>query len=411
MRSPQAIWSHFVAVTICALLICSTAAVGAAESVASKVRDPLQVREGERQTVAIPNAVAVAVQDTAIARARVAGAAEISVTGVAVGETWVEISYGTRQWIAIRVAVIPRGLAGANLRESEVEKPPPAARSSSESKATAHAEAEADAGESTPFSLAVTPPSPKFRVAVATRYGYDKSDAVQRDAGVLLVQRRHIFIGETTLEFQLRETTSLEFTVPYVGQTARLSSPLGSVSARGHGLGDLTLLLEQRWPEVLPGSEFALAVGTLIPTGKDAFEVGDNELPTGVGFYQPFGRITLSKSLAPLRVFAIAEYARSLSRSIEGRRLRLDDSYAFEVGFLYNISPEFISQTSVSLAQVSSPFIAGENSVVDVSRVGYLRQSLIYRTGGYTTLQGAVMLGLTEDSIDAFVSLELTQEF
>jgi hypothetical protein len=396
MRLPFFGWAPCLTSVLSALMIFCRPAAGAPSG---QFRDQVRLREGERRTFDFPNPVSIAVQDTAIASATVTGPAKVTIVGLAAGETWVEISYGTRQWSALRVAVAPEHGAGA--QHTERLSPPPGPSSSNDPAAE-------DSGAPT---LVVTPPSPKFRVAVGARYGYDKADAVQREAGVLLVQSRRIFIGQSTISFRARETTSLELTVPYVHQTARVTSRAGSASARGHGMGDLTFLVEQRWPELLPGIELAIAAGTLFPTGTDAFNAAVNELPTGTGFYQPFGRITLSKSIAPLRVYAVGEYGGSISRRVRGEHLRLDHSYGIEAGFLYNLSPEFLVQTSANFAQVSSPFIAGENSAIDSSKVGYLRQSLIYRMPSHTTVQGSVMLGLTEDSIDAFFSLDVSQEF
>jgi hypothetical protein len=65
-----------------------------------------------------------------------------------------------------------------------------------------------------------------------------------------------------------------------------------------------------------------------------------------------------------------------------------------------------LSQTSVSWNKVSSPFID-----VPGATVGYLSQSLTYQANRSTSIRGAIDVGLTEDSTDAFVGLSLNSSF
>lgn len=245
-----------------------------------------------------------------------------------------------------------------------------------------------------------------LNVSVGGRIGFDKQTVVIGSPAVEGNVRRHIRTFDVSLDYPLSNTSTVFVTVPYVDQSTSLRSPLGNGVARGRGVGDIGLYVQKRFPEISHGTDLSATLGLVTPTGKDPFQVGAGQLPTGVGFYQPVVRLTLQKLRVPLLFYGAVDYGTSFSRRIAGTRVDLPDSYGGEVGFYYTFSPEFSSQTSLSVSKLSSPFID-----VPGSTVGYLSQALTYQANQRLSWRGAVDVGLTEDSTDAFFGLSLNSTF
>jgi hypothetical protein len=251
----------------------------------------------------------------------------------------------------------------------------------------------------------------EIRLYVSNAFGYDKESAIfDAPKGALLVAKRRIYSLTVSAEHSLGDKTTVSVLVPYIHQTARLTARDNSRSASrtvtGQGIGDIALYLERNFPDIAKATELAVAVGMQFPTGKDSFRPGGDELPTGVGFYQPLARVTLRKIRVPLQLYVTANYATAFSRKVDGEKVTLPDSYSGEIGYYYTLGPEFTTGTSLMLGKESSPFILGPGS-----NVGYLTQSLTYKSGGSTSLQASVNVGLTEDSTDAYFGFTFLKDF
>jgi hypothetical protein len=239
------------------------------------------------------------------------------------------------------------------------------------------------------------------------QFGYDKQQVlVTTPAPFLADVRRQIRNLVVTAQYPLAKTTNIAVSVPYISQTTRGSTPTGSFTQKGSGVGDIGVFLEKRFPEVARGTDVSVTVGMLFPTGRNPFEIGPDQLPTGLGFYQPLARVRVSKMRVPVQFYGAVDYGTSLSRNIGGERRKLPASYGAELGFYYSISPEFTTQTAVKWSKISSPF-----TFENASNVAYLSQSLIYTVSDATAFQAAVDAGLTDDAIDFFLSLSLVKHF
>ena len=238
-------------------------------------------------------------------------------------------------------------------------------------------------------------------------FGFDNEKNVQNLPAPTAVQiRRRIRVLNISAEYPLAVRTNLALGIPLISQSAKVTGGGSSANFRGNGLGDLSLLIERRSRESQNGVEGAVALGLVVPTGKDPFEVGPDELATGNGFYQPFVRLSVRELRVPLQFFASVNYGKSLSRTVAGQKLRLPDSYGGEVGFAYAIGPEFAVSTTLSANRLSSPFLTSSGE-----HTAYLSQALSYNSGDVTSLRAAVDLGLTDASTDAFVGLSLRHKF
>lgn len=254
-------------------------------------------------------------------------------------------------------------------------------------------------------------PEPEVRrpwtVYVDTRVGFD------RDKVLLLVPvpteidvRRQIYIASLALQREIDDKTRVSLSLPYVHQTTRLEAPGFSLRQTGKGIGDASVMIERRLTPATSNREASLAAGLTMPTGKDPFGLAANELPTGLGFFQPSLRLTLRRFRVPVQLYAIVDYSTSLSRRINGQRMRLPASYGGEIGFYYALGPEFTAQTALSVSKLSSPFITEPRATV-----GYLTESLLYSTGTGVYWRGAAEVGLTDDSTDTYFSLTWNRDF
>lgn len=242
-------------------------------------------------------------------------------------------------------------------------------------------------------------------VSVDTRLGFDKSNVIVQTPAPLGVEvRRRIAALSLTASYPLTSRTDFSVSVPFIDQSINASANGQTLKQRGRGVGDISLFLQQRFPQ--GNTDFSISGGLVTPTGRDPFEVGPGELPTGNGFYEALLRLSVSKMRVPLRFFASLDYGKSLSRRVGAQRFRVPDQYGGEVGFFYTMGPEFTSQTSVSYAKVTSPFLLSADSAV-----AYLTQALSYQTAEATVIRGSVDIGLTDDSTDAYFNLSLNKEF
>jgi hypothetical protein len=194
--------------------------------------------------------------------------------------------------------------------------------------------------------------------------------------------------------------------LPYISQRVRYTASFGTLSLKGNGLGDVGMYVQKNFPTIGRNTDLSASLGLILPTGSSPFKTGPNELATGVGFYQPVARVTLSKLRTPLRFYTALDYGTSFKKNVGGARVDLPDSYGAELGFYYTMSPEFNTQTSVSFSKVTSPFLD-----VPGTNVGYLSQSLSYQANQRTALRASVDVGLTEDSTDTFLGLSLDNSF
>lgn len=298
---------------------------------------------------------------------------------------------------------LSRMRSDAALRQIAADLPAPGT-GATESGEPATPQAAATAGETQ--GVAVLRTRRAINVSVGGRLGFDKQLVIVDAPAVAGTVRRRIRTVDVSLDMPVSNLSSVVVSVPYVDQRATLRSPLGNGVASGRGLGDIGFYFQRRFPEVSRGTELSATLGLVVPTGKDSFSVAAGELPTGVGFYQPVVRLSLQKLRVPFLLYGAVDYGTSFSRRVAGNRVDLPDSYGGEIGFYYTLSPEFSSQTSLSLSKLSSPFIN-----VPGSTVGYLSQALTYRANQRLSWRGAVDVGLTEDSTDAFVGLSLNSSF
>lgn len=239
------------------------------------------------------------------------------------------------------------------------------------------------------------------------RTGFDKTRIILFNPGPVAVDvKRSIRTLTVAGEYEIGRNRRVRLIIPYIDQTTKNSANGLSFRQRGRGLGDISLWLEQSFPNYKKGHEFSVAGGMIFPTGKKPFNLPDDRLSTGLGFYQPVVRLSARSLRAPLQFFGSVDYSAKVSRNEGGQRFELPASYGGEFGFFYTLGPQWATQTSVSVGKASSPLLQTSGSTV-----GYLTQALSYRTGDRASLRGSVDVGLTDDSTDAYFGLSYNSSF
>jgi hypothetical protein len=250
-------------------------------------------------------------------------------------------------------------------------------------------------------------------ISVDTRLGFDNADVIVNVPSpnapplpVAVDVKRRIASVSVSASYPLGRVTELSLGIPFVAQRVESSAFGQTIKRKGTGLGDVSLFLTQRFPEVARGTEFAVSGGLIFPTGKHPFNLGPGELPTGNGFYQALLRFSISKMRVPFQFFASVDYGKTFARTFNGQRFTQPNDYGGQIGFFYTMGPELTLQSSLSYSKQSSPFLLQPGSTT-----AYLSQALSYNTGTAASLRGGVDLGLTDASTDAYVNFSYNNRF
>jgi hypothetical protein len=221
--------------------------------------------------------------------------------------------------------------------------------------------------------------------------------------------RRNEFEFLASLFVGLPFDSQLELSLPYnlVEQKIVdnvLGSPVQESSDTGHGLGDFsvglakTVLRERNWwPDVILGVNWDTGTG----------ESDDNDVPLDGGFQELTGSISLTKRQDPLVFVAGAFY----QATFEHNDIDPGDQLGFNIGTFLAASPNtslrvVLNQSFIDEFKVDGQSIDGSDRVQSILTFG---ASAIL--GRYVLLDGAVGVGLTDDSPDYSVSISLPIRF
>ncbi len=166
-------------------------------------------------------------------------------------------------------------------------------------------------------------------------------------------------------------------------------------------------------------------------TGKDPFDLNDDEIPTGSGFWGIHGTLSAIKTMDPVVVFSNIGYTYNISRTIDlGPDVNVGDveydpgdSIDWGLGFAYALSPDFslnmqyshqvIFRSSVEDIQfpdnnagIKTGTISGSHQNIPSLKFGTV---LALDKGGY--LDFSIAIGLSEDAPDVTVQLAVPFRF
>lgn len=166
-------------------------------------------------------------------------------------------------------------------------------------------------------------------------------------------------------------------------------------------------------------------------TGKDPFEVNDDEIPTGSGFWGIRGTLSAIKTIDPVVIFGNVGYTYNVSKKIDlGPTVNVGDvdfdpgdSVEWGLGFAYALSPEFSLNIQYSHQIVFRSFIDDiefpeNNTNIKTGSIIGTHQNipslkfgtvLALEKGGY--LDFSLAIGLSEDAPDLTVQLAFPFRF
>ncbi len=239
---------------------------------------------------------------------------------------------------------------------------------------------------------------------------------------------RDVFSPAVDLRYGLHRRFEFEVNIPYAWRTDRFASDIGDEQRQdldyisGNGIGDVQfglfsqLLFQNRW---WPDTVLNLQVKA--PTGKDPFEVGDNELPLGLGTWGLSGGLTFVRTLDPAVVFGSIRYLWDIKNDFGNGVGTIDygDSVEYSVGLAMALNERLALTMSLqhSLTDFTRQEANGERSRIVGSDLNVARLFLggSYRMSPMTTVNLNVGLGITEDApdfqIELSVPLRLPYEF
>jgi hypothetical protein len=222
--------------------------------------------------------------------------------------------------------------------------------------------------------------------------------------------RREVALSSLTARLGLPGSFQLDVRAPYGYERVRtVSADNKETSQKATGLGDVQVSLSRQIarehgaiPDLLANVSFKTK------TGKDPFDLGNNEIALGTGFYGAQGRITAVKSSDPMVLFGSISYAynfpagkvipdaQNAARQILAH-FKPGDTTGFQLGSVLAVNPE----TSLS--------VAWDQSFTRGTAVNGLRIPGSYQIGGTLRLGGSytyspgriidlnVGIGLTRD--------------
>lgn len=209
---------------------------------------------------------------------------------------------------------------------------------------------------------------PQFRYALQTDNVFDVSGLAVLPAiviGTIDVEKTELNVLEASLtsRYGILDDLQVEVRVPWRYSHLRTTTTLlGEENTTDDtGLGDVEAGLSyQLFREKGPRPAVVTALRVRAPTGRDPFDLDDDELPTGTGFWGVQGIINAVKVRDPIVLYGNIGYTWNIEDDVdidlpssEGRLLgdaRIDpgDVVEWGLGFAYAISPEF----SVNLTYV-----------------------------------------------------------
>jgi Putative MetA-pathway of phenol degradation len=222
--------------------------------------------------------------------------------------------------------------------------------------------------------------------------------------------RREVALATLTARMGLPWNFQLDVRTPYGYELVRtVTADNRETSQRARGLGDVQVSLSRqvarehgRMPDLLATVSFKTK------TGKDPFDLGNNEIALGTGFYGAQGRITAVKSSDPMAFFGSLSYAYNVPAGKvipdprDGTKKILahfepGDTSGFQLGSILAVNPETSltmawDQTITRGTTVEGLRIPGSYLVGGTLRLG---ASYIYSPGKIIDL--SLGIGLTRD--------------
>lgn len=230
---------------------------------------------------------------------------------------------------------------------------------------------------------------------------------------------REVFSPSLDLRYGLHRRVEFEANIPYAWRTDQFARDVGGEDQNldyvsGNGIGDIQfglftqLLYQQKWwPDVV------LNVQAKAPTGKDPFDVGDNELPRGLGTWGLSGGLTFVRTLDPAVVFGSIRYLWDIEEDFGSNVGTIDygDTVEYSIGLAMALNERLALTMSLqhSLTDFTRQEFEGSRRKLVGSNLNAARLFLggSYRMSELLTINLNAGVGITEDAPDFQIELSV----
>ncbi len=387
------------------------------ETLGEDHKDILEVQIGQQKTIPLTRLIRISVQDLSLLTIRALGDNEVTVVGMAAGETWLEIVHGERQFTALKVRVLHKD----QLKAKDLSQTAGTGTSASDSSPLPASPA-ASATPTTPPTptdvIPTDPPTqPRLQISVEPTFGLDTQRLLLLsndgpDGGLVsqgtINTRRSFQVIPVSLRYQSshpnmlqRDTWTLD--IPYIRRHEESTFGGRLLESRNAGLGDIQLGFERIIPRLRQSAWDAIVgVNLQLPTGQSIYDSTANELPLGSGHYEMGGFLGVRKIADPFVLSATFGINNSLPRSGGGIRIKPGLGYSIRTGIGYALSDRWVLSEQISFARRPNSFLISstdtQSEQIDQS---YLAHSLSYNPKrGSHTMRLTFSAGLNNASTD-----------
>lgn len=230
---------------------------------------------------------------------------------------------------------------------------------------------------------------------------------------------REVFSPSLDLRYGLHRRVEFEANIPYAWRTDHFASDVGGEDQdldyiSGQGIGDIQfglfsqlLYQEKWWPDVV------LNVQAKAPTGKDPFDVDENELPRGLGTWGLSGGLTFVRTLDPAVVFGSIRYLWDIEKDFGSSVGTIDygDTVEYSLGLALALNERLALTMSLqhSLTDFTRQEFDGSRRKLVGSDLNAARLFIggSYRMSEMLTVNLNAGIGITEDAPDFQIELSV----
>lgn len=273
----------------------------------------------------------------------------------------------------------------------------------------------------------VVEPSLQFTHSTSKRLfllGYSILPALHIGPFELRDVRNNAYTAALATRYGLTNRLELELKIPYVYRSEESSSHRyvtpdslsvieSNDSREGYGLGDVEFGLRYQLNQPRTGPYYVAGLRIKSDTGEDLFDVDEDELPTGSGFWGLQPSLTAIFASDPAVFFGGVNYLWNIERNIGGYgKIDPGDAYGFNFGMGLSLNEKAAFSMGYEHSVISRTRQDGEVMPGQVNiHVGTFQLGYSYRLSDRTNLNLSLGLGVTEDAPDVQLTLKAPLTF
>ena len=237
--------------------------------------------------------------------------------------------------------------------------------------------------------------------------------------------RNNAYTAALATRYGLTNRLELELKIPYVYRTEESSthryvtpdslSVIETNDSRdGYGLGDVEFGLRYQLNQPRGGPYYVAGLRVKSDTGEDLFDVDDDELPTGSGFWGIQPSLTAIFASDPAVFFGGVNYLWNIERNVGGGYGKIDpgDAYGFNFGMGLSLNEKAAfsmgyEHSIISRTRQNDEVMPGQVNI----HVGTFQLGYSYRLSDWSSLNLSLGLGVTEDAPDVQLTVKTPLTF